>query len=270
MLIHISDPHFGTEQPPVVEALVRLVHDKTPEVVVLSGDITQRARRSQFRAAKLFTDRLNVPAKLVIPGNHDIPLYNFAARFFNPYGNYRREFGDDLEPIFESDRLLAIAVNTTRRYRHIDGEVSKAQIERVARRLELATATQLRIVVTHQPVCVIETKDEDNLLHGRARAVRRWATAGADLILGGHIHLPYVCALQDRLGGLARPVWAVQAGTALSSRVRNGISNSINLIRYDASQQQRHCAIERWDYVASTQSFARVITDELHFDAVDE
>ncbi|MDN5835905.1 MAG: metallophosphoesterase [Nitrosospira sp.] len=266
-LIHISDPHFGTEQPPVVEALMRLVHDETPELAVLSGDITQRARRSQFRAAKTFTDRLNVPAMLVIPGNHDIPLYNFAARLFNPYGNYRREFGNDLEPTFESERLLVIALNTTRRYRHTDGEVSKVQIERVARRLEMAAATQLRIVVTHQPVCVTRTKDEKNLLHGRARAIRRWAAAGADLILGGHIHLPYVCALHERYDGLAHPVWAVQAGTAVSRRVRRGGSNSINLIRYGASQRQRHCAVERWDYRTSTQSFVKVATDALCFDA---
>lgn len=164
---------------------MRLVHDESPELVILSGDITQRARRNQFRAAKAFTDRLGAPAILAIPGNHDIPLYNFVARLFNPYGNYRREFGDDLEPMFESDELLVIALNTTRRYRHIDGEVSKTQIERVASRLEIAAATQLRIVVTHQPVCVTLANDEDNLLHGRARAVRRWAAAGADLILGG-------------------------------------------------------------------------------------
>ncbi|MDQ3185341.1 MAG: metallophosphoesterase [Pseudomonadota bacterium] len=267
LLIHISDPHFGTEQPPVVEALVRLVHDEAPELVVLSGDITQRARRSQFRSAKTFTDRLGVPAILVIPGNHDIPLFNFVARLFNPYGNYRREFGVDLEPMFESDGLLAIALNTTRRYRHTDGEVSKAQIDRVASRLEMATATQLRVVVTHQPVCVTQAEDEINLLHGYANAIRRWAAAGADLILGGHIHLPYVCALHATHAGLARPVWAVQAGTAVSQRVRYGGSNSINLIRYGALQRQRHCSVERWDYLASTQSFVKVAIDALHFDA---
>src|SRR5690606_31142600 len=115
------------------------------------GDITQRARREQFRAAKSFTEQLEVPSLIVIPGNHDIPLFNIVARFLNPYGNYRREFGDDLEPTFESDRLLVIALNTTRRYRHTDGEVSKAQIRRVVDRLKVATAGKLRIVVTHQP-----------------------------------------------------------------------------------------------------------------------
>ncbi|MBA4142940.1 MAG: metallophosphoesterase [Nitrosospira sp.] len=266
-LIHISDPHFGTEQPPVVEALVHLVQDEAPELVVLSGDITQRARRSQFRSAKTFTDRLGVSAVLVIPGNHDIPLFNFLARFFDPYGNYRREFGNDLEPIFESARLLAIALNTTRRYRHTDGEVSKAQIERVASRLEMASANQLRIVITHQPVCVIQVKDETNLLHGYEAAVHRWAAAGADLILGGHIHLPYVCPLHERYVGLRRRVWAVQAGTAVSRRVRHGGSNSINMIRYEVSQRQRYCTVERWDYSAPTQRFVRAAIDALPFDA---
>jgi hypothetical protein len=197
-------------------------------------------------------------------------LFNFVARFLNPYGNYRREFGDDLEPTFESDRLLVIALNTTRRYRHKDGEVSKSQIRRVADRLRVATASQLRIVVTHQPVCVTQVKDEANLLHGREAAVREWAAAGADMILGGHIHLPYVCALHARYAGLVRRAWAVQAGTAVSRRVRPGGNNSINLIRYEIFQQHRHCTVERWDYLASAKNFVRVAADPLDFYASDD
>ena len=94
------------------------------------------------------------------------------------------------------------------------------QIRRVAARLEAASAAQLRVVVTHQPVAVTRAQDEKNLLHGRERAVQRWARAGADLILGGHIHLPYVLPLHDTFAGLPRRVWAVQAGTALSRRTR--------------------------------------------------
>ncbi len=263
LLIHLSDPHFGTDQPPVVEALVRFVQDMSPDLVVLSGDITQRARRAQFRAAKTFTDRLRAPTILVIPGNHDIPLFNLVARIFNPYGNYRREFGHDLESVFESEQLLVIALNTTRRYRHKDGEVSKVQVERAANRLEMAAENQLRVIVTHQPVCVTQVKDETNLLHGREYAIHRWAQAGVDLILGGHIHVPYVCALHERYEGLKRACWAVQAGTAVSWRVRPGGSNSVNLIRYGVAQQQRRCTVERWDYLASEQIFAKTSTDTL-------
>jgi len=181
LVLQISDPHFGTEQPPVVEALVRLVRDQAPTLVVLSGDITQRARRRQFRAAGAFVDRLGAPATLAIPGNHDIPLFNLAARLFTPYANHCREFGADLEPVFESEQLLVIALNTTRIYRHTDGEVSAAQIARVARRLERATPSQLRIVVTHQPVAVTRPQEETNLLHGRA-AAQQHRRGGARLV----------------------------------------------------------------------------------------
>ena len=268
LLLQISDTHFGTEQPPVVEALVRLVHEQAPDLVVLSGDITQRARRKQFRAARAFVDRLGVAVTLAIPGNHDIPLFNVAARLFNPYANYSREFGTDLEPVFESDQLLVIALNTTRFYRHTDGEVSIEQIERVAQRLEQAAPTQLRIVVTHQPVAVTRVQDETNLLHGRVEAIHRWAQAGADLILGGHIHLPYALALHEQFAELPRKLWAIQAGTAVSSRVRHEVGNSVNLIRYPGLEgNRRGVMIERWDYVESEQSFRAVEIKKLDIDS---
>ena len=267
LAIQISDTHFGTERPPVVEALVRLVREQAPQVVVLSGDITQRARRAEFRAARAFADRLGAPVLLAIPGNHDIPLYNLAARLFRPYANHRRAFGADLEPVFESDALLILTVNTTRNYLHEKGAVSRAQVERVALRLERAGAAQVRMVVTHQPVHVTRPEDRADLLLGREAAVQRWAAAGADLILGGHIHLPFVQALHDGDATLPRRVWAVQAGTAVSARVRHDAGNSVNLIRIAAGAAPRRCAVERWDFDMPSQRFAPVALDALEFDA---
>ncbi|HMN75441.1 MAG TPA: metallophosphoesterase [Burkholderiaceae bacterium] len=266
LLVQISDPHFGTEQAPVVEALVRFVHAQSPAVAMLSGDITQRARRSQFDAARAFIDRLEVPTTLVIPGNHDIPLYNLAARVARPYAGFQRAFGDDLEPAFETDDMLILTLNTTRPYLHEAGAVSRGQIERVARRLERAAASQLRIVVTHQPVSVTRSEDRADLLHGHARAVRRWAAAGADLILGGHIHLPFVQALQGARPGSRHTVWAVQAGTAVSSRVRSDAGNSVNLIRCDGPAIPRRCSVERWDYDVAADRFGLVARNALVFD----
>jgi 2',3'-cyclic-nucleotide 2'-phosphodiesterase (5'-nucleotidase family) len=157
-------------------------------------------------------------------------------------------------------------VNTTRPYRHTDGEVSMRQIRRVAARLEAARDTQLRVVVTHQPVAVTRTQDEKNLLRGHERAVPRWARAGADLIVGGHIHLPYVLPLHDRFADLPRRVWAVQAGTALSHRVRGSIDNSVNVIRYRMSEGARGTTVERWDYVEGSERFERVAVHELALD----
>jgi predicted MPP superfamily phosphohydrolase len=258
VLLQISDPHFGTERLPVVEALARLSHDQQPDLLVVSGDITQRARHGQFRAARTFLERLGKPW-LAIPGNHDIPLFDLRARVLHPYARHCEAFGPDLEPEHDSPELLVLGVNSTRWYRHQDGEVSPAQIERVARRMEGAGAGQLRIVVVHQPVAVPEAQDLHNLLRGHEMALQYWAAAGCDLVMGGHIHLPYVAALSD----LARPMWAVQAGTALSWRVRDGVPNSINLLRWGRDAPPGLCLIERWDCKAMGPAFIRVSVVEV-------
>ena len=266
-LLQVSDPHFGTEQAPVLEALVALHGLLQPELVLLSGDITQRARPQQFDAARRFTLRLAGSRVLAIPGNHDLPLFNLAQRLFAPYAHHRRAFGDDLEPSFESPQLLLLGVNTTRAWRHTDGHVSRAQIERVARRLEQAGTAQLRVVAVHQPVAVTRASEAGNLLHGRERALQRWAQAGCDLVVGGHIHLPFVVALHERDARLARRMWAVQAGTAVSSRVRFDAGNSVNLIRYGLQAPPRRCVVERWDYEPAAAAFALAATHELQLDA---
>lgn len=258
VLLQISDPHFGTEQAPVAEALVALSRQQRPDLLVLSGDITQRARASQFRQARAFTDRLGLPL-LAIPGNHDIPLFHLGARLVQPYARHCEAFGDALEPVHASPELLVLGVNTTRWYRHKNGEVSPEQIERVARQLAGATPAQLRVVVVHQPVAALRAEDVHNLLRGRAAALQRWAAAGADLVMGGHIHLPYVLALP----GLVRPVWAVQAGTAVSSRVRAGVPNSVNLLRWGHGAPTGRCQIERWDCAAAGQAFVRTAITEV-------
>lgn len=150
-LLQVSDPHFGTEQPPVVEALLRLVREQTLDLMVLSGDITRRARRHQFRTAKGFVYGFAIPT-VALPGNHDIPLFNFIARIFYPYANHQRVFGSNLKPEVESNDMLVITVNTTRPARLKNGEVSLQQVEKgIAARLRSARPNQLPIVVTHQP-----------------------------------------------------------------------------------------------------------------------
>ena len=252
VVLQVSDLHFGTEQPPVVEALVALARQQRPDLLVLSGDITQRARPSQFRAARAFMDRLGAPV-LAVPGNHDIPLFDLWARLRRPYARHIAAFGPELEPVHSSPDLMVVCVNTTRAWRHKHGEVSALQVERVACALASAKAAQLRVVVVHQPVAVTRAEDVPNRLRGHAAALHRWSAAGADLIMGGHIHLPYVMTLH----GLARPMWAVQAGTAVSTRVRERVPNSVNLLRWVADSPQGCCLIEQWDFSAAEQAFVR-------------
>lgn len=267
-VLHVSDPHFGTEVAPVVEALVRLHQELDPDLVVLSGDITQRARRSQFEAARTFLDHMAPRATLAVPGNHDVPLFHLGLRLFDPYRPYRECFGDVLEQSFVSPDLLVLGVNTTRAGRFKDGEISEAQIRVVADRLRRADPTQLRVVVVHQPLHVPTESDVANLLHNGARAATSWSAAGVDLVLGGHIHLPFVLPLSGRYPGVVRRAWAVHAGTAVSRRVRGAIPNSVNVIRLgDAAGRPLGdalaCRVERWDYGGPRLGFHRVREHQL-------
>jgi 3',5'-cyclic AMP phosphodiesterase CpdA len=247
VLLQVSDPHFGTERPAVVEALTRLAHALKPDLLLISGDITQRATAAQFSAARRFVDGLAVPRWVAIPGNHDIPLWNVALRVLRPYARYSAAFGPALEATVETQDMLLLAVNTTRWWRHIDGQLSSTQIERVAARLARAQPGQRRLVMVHQPLWVPRPEDQKNRLHGHAQALRRWGKAGVDMVLGGHIHLPFVQPLPQ--GG-----WAVQAGTAVSDRVRFEAGNSVNVIRIDSAASHR-AQVERWDHEAAAGEF---------------
>lgn len=260
VVLQVSDTHFGTEQPQALVALQRLSAQLRPDLLLVTGDVTQRATPAQFASARAYFDGLGVPARLVIPGNHDIPLIDLLTRVLHPYGRYRHAFGQALEGEFETDDLLVITVNTTRAWRHKHGEVSARQIERVAQRLAAGRPGQFKLVAVHQPVAVPTTADTHNLLRGHEAAVRRWAEAGADAVAGGHIHLPYVLPLKNQWPDLVRPVWAIQAGTALSSRVRGGIPNSVNVIRIRPGQPT---AVERWDVDAASGEFRLVLSTAL-------
>ena len=275
-LLHMSDPHFGTVQRPVADALRRLAKAQQPSVLVLSGDITQRAQASEFAEARAFCDQLGVPAFLAVPGNHDIPLFNLFDRALTPYRLYLQHFGPALDGMVSTPDFLVIGVNTTRWWQHKNGIVSAAQIDQVAGLLHQASPTQarqLRVVVVHQPIHVLRAEDEHDRLKNWASAVRAWAVAGADVVLGGHIHLPYVCQLTASTPGLAavpRALWCVQAGTSLSSRVRREAPNSVNLLCIDRLSAPLTCRVERWDFVSPTPGgegeFERVLITDMSLD----
>jgi hypothetical protein len=169
-----------------------------------------------------------------------------------------RIFGEQLEPDYESERWLVLGVNTTRWFRRKHGEVSPEQVARVAQRLRAARPEQLRIVVTHQPLQVERAIDFNNVVRGHVHAALAWNAAGADIFMGGHIHMPYIRRLGEDVPDLPRQTWVVQAGTAVSKRIREGVANSVNMIRYD-----QECVVERWDYSAEARSFCRVNSERL-------
>ncbi|MEZ5739345.1 MAG: metallophosphoesterase [Burkholderiaceae bacterium] len=254
-VLQISDTHFGTEVPAVVGALCALHQALRPDLVLLTGDITQRATTEQFERARRFVASLSGSRLIAVPGNHDIPLLNPLARLFSPYRRYRRVFGAEGLYLYQDERLLLVGVNTVSRYRHKDGVITPRQVSQVSELLADADREVVRVVAAHHPIHVIRASDEANLLRGADRAATGWADAGADLVLGGHIHLPFVRPLRDRFADLSRDVWVVQAGTAVSSRTRDGAGNSVMLLIVPAASGGHRCTVQQWDYDAGSGAF---------------
>jgi 3',5'-cyclic AMP phosphodiesterase CpdA len=252
-IAHLSDPHFGTAVPAVRGALLGELLANPPDLILVTGDITQRARRDQFVEARDFLRALPPVPKLCLPGNHDLPLFDVFTRALQPYDHYRRHISAELEPVFIDQRIAVLCIDATSRLRHKDGALSAEQIDRTA--AKLARQTQpFRLVATHQPLAALDGRDQRNVAHGARRALDRWIAAGADLFLGGHIHLPY--CLEVRTTDRRDSSVLAQAGTCVSRRVRDGIPNSYNLITLQQQAGERRMQIERRDYDAASGRFA--------------
>lgn len=254
-VLHISDTHFGTEVSTTVDAFWQSVRTLAPTLVICSGDVTQRARRKEFKKASDFLQRFGNVPRVVVPGNHDIPLFNLAARVFRPYAGYQKSLGE-LQSQYEEPLVKVIALNTTHPARHKHGVVSRAQVEHTSAHLQRSSPQQLRLVVAHHPLYVSAASERRNQLRGSRFAARKWADAGVDLVLGGHIHLPYFAPVPATFADTSRSFWVAQAGTVVSRRTRPGFPNSFNLIRWDG----RRCELERWDLNASCNEFERKLS----------
>jgi 3',5'-cyclic AMP phosphodiesterase CpdA len=217
-IAHLSDLHFGTETPAVVEGLVADLAARQPSLVVISGDLTQRARRAQFIAARAFLDRLPHP-QVIIPGNHDVPLYDVARRFFAPFARYRSYIHNELNPTYTDEELVVIGLNTARSFTWKSGRISTWQITAMQREL-IAAGRRLKVIVTHHPF-VPPPDDAGIKLVGRAAlAIPLLDAHEVDLLLSGHLHRGYAADVRTRYPAARRSVLAAQAGTATSARTR--------------------------------------------------
>ncbi len=254
-IAHLSDLHFGRVDLATLLPLARFVNRAKPDLVAISGDLTQRARRSEFEQARAFLDSLPAP-HIVVPGNHDIPLYNVYARFASPLVRFRRYIAEDFEPVYYDGELAVIGVNTARSLTIQGGRVNATQVVRLREWLCEFGAGVTKIVVTHHPFELAPGQSE-RLLLGKARSLmRRVADCGADLFLSGHLHLGFVglSAVRYRIPGLSALI--VQAGSATSSRLR-GEANSFNILRIDHPEIE----IERiaWDAPAGQFRLSRTV-----------
>jgi len=249
-LVHLSDLHFGRTNTALIAPLIERIAAIAPDVVVVSGDLTQRARSGQFKAAREFLDALPKP-QVVVPGNHDIPLHNVFDRFVRPLDKYVRYISDDLEPTYIDDEIAVLGVNTARSATIKDGRINAGQVARLASRLQVAGANAIKVVVTHHPFDLPARYRERHLVGRASLAMRMFADRGVDLLLAGHLHASHAgdTAVRYRLGDYA--ALAVQAGTATSTRGR-GEANSFNVIRIAAPR----IAVERHAWIDGQAAFA--------------
>ena len=248
-IVHFSDLHFGRVDARLVAPLIRAVEAVAPDLVAVSGDLTQRARAGQFREARTFLDRLPFPT-LVVPGNHDVPLFNLAARLLDPYGGYRRHIKDELEPVFENEDMIVVGLNSARSVPfHGGGRLNEAQVARAASRLMAAPERAIRIVVTHHPFDLPETHGDEHLVGRSDMAMRQLAAARADVFLAGHLHVSHVGHSARRYQIAGHSALVVQAGT-MSTR-RRGEPSTINILRVAPARIE----VERHAWDDSTERF---------------
>lgn len=230
-LAHLSDLHFGRDRPELLGPLIEAVNAARPDVIAISGDLTQRARDHQFRDARAFVEQFEAPC-VVVPGNHDIPLDNAVARLLNPWGRYRAWFGKNLEPEYRDAEMIVLGVNTVNPLSWQRGWIARRALRRIRRAFEPEPEARNRIVVAHHPFEHLPG-ERKALMRGARDAIDALAACGADIVLTGHLHAWRAGAFAKREGRAG--VIQIQAGTGLSTRLR-GEENDFNLLTLSAGE----------------------------------
>ena len=246
-LLHLSDVHFGPPHyEPAAAGVEALAAERRPDLVVVSGDLTQRAKPQQFRQARRFLEGLGLPF-LAVPGNHDVPMYRFWERLFDRYGAYRRHFSTDLEPYFSDDEVEIAGFNTAFNLTVDNGRFTGRQLAAVGERFSAGRSdsgrSPVRIAVAHHPLAALPELMGWRTARRSGEALNTFAAAGVDLVLAGHVHVAAV----GRAPGCARGPWLVHSGTSTSGRGRGAEKgrNTCNWITLDGGPEGRSARVEQ-------------------------
>lgn len=252
-IAHLSDIHFGANDPKIVDAATAWLEARRPDLVVISGDFTQRARIAQFREASAWLNRLTAAGlkTLVVPGNHDIPLYDLFRRFVRPLHRYERYISNMLCPWYEDREVAILGLNTARSLTIKDGRINHAQMDLLRERFAAVPAEKTRILVTHHPLFAMPIGKGNELTEAVGQhddAVKAACEAGVHLALAGHFHRTYAEAAQKMVAHSGGAL-VIQAGTATSTRLRNAEPQSFNWLHVRRNNEMELQVIV-WDGAA--------------------
>jgi 3',5'-cyclic AMP phosphodiesterase CpdA len=244
-LVHLSDLHFGAHDERLVEGVEDRVDQLKPDLVVISGDFTQRAKTEQFREACKFLERLQHSGHEVlgVPGNHDVPLYDVLRRFLSPLARYRRFIDESLCPFVELPGVAVLGINTARSLTFKDGRINDDQVAFIRDTFSRTPRDAFRVLVTHHPLFALPVGEELTRAIGRQElALDAIQEAGVDMLLAGHNHHASSFSTSD-LVARAGSALVVQAGTATSTRVREQ-EQSFNMI--DVGEASVTITVNAW------------------------
>ena len=246
-LIHLSDLHFGAHDQRLVDAVGDRIDEEKPDLVVISGDFTQRARTEQFKEACDFLERLRDAGHdvLAVPGNHDVPLYDVFRRFLSPLTRYKRYIDDTLCPMHELPGVTVVGINTARSLTFSDGRINEEQMQFIRETFARSDPQALRVLVTHHPLFALPVGETGEMKRAVGRselALDAAAESGVDMLLAGHHHTASTHSARD-LVTRAGPALVVQAGTATSLRLRDE-EQSFN--RIDIEGESVTLTLQRW------------------------
>ncbi len=270
-LLQISDLHFGTEVEAVLHSLKQKIKKLDPTLVVVTGDITQRATKTQFLKAKAFFNELAPAPFICCPGNHDISLFNIFSRLFAPYGRYQKILNSKPDGFYANAELELLVLNSTSRFRHIDG---KLDINYLAKQLEQFSSPdnlpanspdkqtdKWKVVALHHPLDCKQKIDEKNLLLNAPQVMQMLAQQGVDVVMGGHIHDPIITTSEARYPTLRKKVLISVCGTGISHRTRRNAPNSFMVYDFEKNPSPA-VTNQRFDFDSAVSEF-KLITQRV-------